>query len=122
MNELGHMLSVAYRMLAIEAFLVITCAFIFFIFYNVIDAISIILGGFAFILPNLVFTWWSLKMTHSSKLVLYRFYLAEGFKWSLTIAMFVIIVLVMPSNIGIAMVTYVIMHITNIIGLGYLTR
>ena len=112
--------SIAYRMLIIEATTVILCGFLFFVFTSLEFAYSVILGGLAFIVPNVIFVKFSLRTfaAESSGKALAWFYVGEAIKIVTTIIIFAIsFLLVTKLNIGLMFVTYGFVLLMNLTGL-----
>ena len=84
--------AIAYRMLIIEAGTVLSCGLLFYVFTNLEYVYSVILGGLAFIVPNLLFVVFSLRTstTDSSNRTLIWFFLGEAIKIVTTIMIFAI--------------------------------
>jgi ATP synthase protein I len=116
--------SAAYRMLLIEAGTVMLCALLFFVFVNLEFAYSVILGGLAFILPNTIFAWFSLKPAvagSSSKNTLAWFFVGEAIKIVTTIVVFAASILLVASlNVGLMFVSYGVVLLMNLAGLAIL--
>jgi ATP synthase protein I len=116
--------SAAYKMLLIEAGTIILCALLFFVFANLEYAYSVVLGGLAFILPNAMFAWFSLKPAiagSSSKNTLAWFFVGEAIKIVTTIAVFTASILLVASlNIGLMFVSFGFVLLMNLAGLAIL--
>ncbi len=114
--------TVAYRMLSIEAAVVILIGLLFFMLANVDYAYSVFLGGMAFIVPNLIFTFVSLRTSSgSSGSALAWFYIGEAIKIVFTILIFTVSILLISSlNIGLMFVTYGLILLINLTGLALL--
>lgn len=116
--------SAAYRMLSIEAVTVLLCTLLFFVFTNLEFAYSVILGGLAFILPNAIFVWFSLRIpaaNSNGKSTLAWFFVGEAIKIVTTIVVFAAsIILVAPLNIGLMFVSYGFVLLMNLAGLAIL--
>lgn len=122
-DEITKNRSIAYRMLIIEAVTVILCGLLFFVFANLEFAYSVILGGLAFIVPNVIFVGFSLRTpeTDSSNRTLAWFYIGEAIKIVTTILIFgASILLVTQINIGLMFVTYGFILLMNLAGLAIL--
>ncbi len=112
--------SIAYRMLIIEVVTVLLCGLLFFVFASLEFAYSVILGGLAFIVPNLIFVRFSLGIsaTDSGKNMLARFYVGEAIKIVTTILVFVLSILfIKPISIGLMFVSYGFILLMNLAGL-----
>jgi F0F1-type ATP synthase assembly protein I len=111
-------------MLLIEAGTIMLSAFLFFVFANLEYAYSVVLGGLAFILPNAMFVWFSLKPAvagSSSKNTLVWFFVGEAIKIVTTIAVFVASILLVASlNIGLMFVSFGFVLLMNLAGLAIL--
>lgn len=116
--------SAAYRMLLIEVVTVLLCTLLFFVFANLEFAYSVILGGLAFILPNVIFVWFSLRTPtagSSSNRTLAWFFVGEAIKIVTTIVVFAAsIILVASLNIGLMFVSYGLVLLMNLAGLAIL--
>lgn len=122
-DEITKNRSIAYRMLIIEAVTVILCGLLFFVFANLEFVYSVILGGLAFIVPNVIFVGFSLRTseTDSSNKTLAWFYIGEAIKIVTTILIFgASILLVTPINIGLMFATYGFILLMNLAGLAIL--
>ena len=111
-------------MLIIEATLVVLCGLLLFVFTSLEFAYSVILGGLAFIVPNVIFVRFSLRTSaaDSSSNVLAWFYIGEAVKIVTTIIIFVAaaLLLVAPLKIGLMFVTYGFVLLVNLTGLAIL--
>jgi ATP synthase protein I len=117
--------SIAYRMLIIEAVTAILCALLFFVFASLEYAYSVILGGSAFVVPNVIFVMFSLRTSSasSSGKILAWFFVGEAIKIVTTIMIFAVsIMLVEPLNIGLMFVSYGFVLLMNLTGLAVLTN
>ena len=121
--------SAAYRMLLIEAGTVILCALLFFVFVSLEFAYSVILGGLAFILPNAIFAWFSLRTPaagSSGNSTLAWFFVGEAIKIVTTIVVFAASILLVapiaPFNIGMMFVSYGFILLMNLAGLAILMK
>jgi len=114
-------------MLLIEAGIVISCALLFFVFASLEFTYSVVLGGLAFILPNAIFAWFSLKTPaagSSSNNTLAWFFVGEAIKIVSTIVIFAASILLVapiaPFNIGMMFVSYGFVLLMNLAGLAIL--
>jgi len=119
--------SAAYRMLLIEAATIILCALLFFVFANFEFAYSVVLGGLAFILPNTIFAWFSLRTPAAGSTgnsTLAWFFVGEAIKIISTIVVFAASILlvapIIPINIGLMFVSYGFVLLMNLAGLAIL--
>lgn len=116
--------SAANRMLLIEAVAVILFALLFFVFVSLEFAYSVILGGLAFIVPNMIFVSFSLRKPaagSSGKSTLAWFFVGEAIKIVTTIVIFAAcIILITQLNIGLMFVTYGFVLLMNLAGLAIL--
>ncbi|GJM04260.1 MAG: hypothetical protein DHS20C09_02510 [marine bacterium B5-7] len=116
--------STAYRMLLLEAGTVTVCGLLFFVFVSLEFAYSVILGGLAFIVPNLLFVSFSLRKSaagSSGNGILAWFFLGEAIKIVTTITIFTVcIILILPLNIGLMFVSYGFFLLMNLAGLAFL--
>jgi ATP synthase protein I len=94
------------------------------VFANLEFAYSVILGGLAFILPNVIFVWFSLRTPtagSSSNRTLAWFFVGEAIKIVTTIVVFAAsIILVASLNIGLMFVSYGFVLLMNLAGLAIL--
>jgi F0F1-type ATP synthase assembly protein I len=116
-------------MLLIEAGTVILSALLFFVFVSLEFACSVVLGGLAFILPNTIFAWFSLKTPaagSSSNNALAWFFVGEAIKIVSTIVIFATSILLVgpiaPFNIGMMFVSYGFVLLMNLAGLAILMK
>lgn len=117
--------SAANKMLNIEAATVILCGLLLLVFANLEYSYSVILGGLAFIVPNVIFVKFSLGATGagSSRKTLALFLVGEAVKIVTTIAIFAItIMLVEALYIGIMFLSYGFVLVMNLTGLIVLTN
>jgi ATP synthase protein I len=115
--------STAYRMLLLEAGTIIVCGLLFFVFVSLEFAYSVILGGLAFIVPNLIFVIFSLRTSSTSTgaSTLAWFYVGEAIKIVTTIVIFAVcITMITPLNIGLMFVSYGVLLLMNLTGLAIL--
>ncbi len=120
MNEIINNRKTASNLLLIEALITLTSALLLFLFASPVLAYSVALGGVAFILPNCLFVWLSLRQVrvNSEKNMLAWFYLGEAVKIVSTIGIFAgCMLLVSPLNIGLMFVSYGLMLLINLTGL-----
>ena len=107
------------KLLVFETITVMLTGFIVFIFSSLEFTYSVILGGFAYVLPNAIFTKLSLKIsaTNSSDILIW-FYVGEAMKIVTTIVFFVLsFFLVEMLNFGLMILTYGLVLLVNLIGL-----
>lgn|GEM_PF-1325357 len=107
------------KLLVFETITVMLTGFIVFIFSSLEFTYSVILGGFAYVLPNAIFTKLSLKIsaTNSSDILIW-FYVGEAMKIVTTIVFFVLsFLLVEMLNFGLMILTYGLVLLVNLIGL-----
>ena len=112
------------KVLLFEAFIVVLAGFVFFIFASLEFTYSVILGGFAYILPNGMFAKFSLKKsaTNSSSILVW-FYLGEAIKVIATIVIFALSFLFIETlNVGLVILSYSVMLLGNLIGLSILIK
>ncbi len=110
----------AYRMLIIEALVVLFLSLFIYAIASLEFAYSVILGGVAFILPNALFISLSLgkSAANSEKSALAWFYIGEAIKIVSTILIFTVsIILITPLNIGLMFVAYGLVLLINLTGL-----
>ena len=107
------------KLLVFETITVMLTGFIVFIFSSLEFTYSVILGGFAYILPNAIFAKLSLKIsaTNSSNILIW-FYVGEAIKIVTTIVFFMLsFLLVEMLNFGLMILTYGLVLLVNLIGL-----
>ena len=107
----------------IEATTVILCGLLFFVFASLGYVYSVILGGFAFIVPNALFIRYSLRTSaaDSADRALVWFYLGEAIKVVTTIMIFAVsFILITPLNIGLMFAAYGFVLLMNLTGLAIL--
>jgi F0F1-type ATP synthase assembly protein I len=107
------------KLLVFETITVMLTGFIVFIFSSLEFTYSVILGGFAYILPNAIFAKLTLKIsaTNSSNILIW-FYVGEAMKIVTTIVFFVLsFLLVEMLNFGLMILTYGLVLLVNLIGL-----
>ena len=107
------------KLLVFETITVMLTGFIVFIFSSLEFTYSVILGGFAYILPNAIFAKLSLKIsaTNSSNILIW-FYVGEAMKIVTTIVFFALsFLLVEMLNFGLMILTYSLVLLVNLIGL-----
>ena len=107
------------KLLVFETITVMLTGFIVFIFSSLEFTYSVILGGFAYILPNAIFAKLSLKIsaTNSSNILIW-FYVGEAMKIVTTIVFFMLsFLLVEMLNFGLMILTYGLVLLVNLIGL-----
>lgn len=107
------------KLLVFETITVMLTGFIAFIFSSLEFTYSVILGGFAYILPNAIFAKLSLKIsaTNSSNILIW-FYVGEAMKIVTTIVFFALsFLLVEMLNFGLMILTYGLVLLVNLIGL-----
>ena len=116
--------AVACRLLLIEAAAIAVCGLLFFALLGAESAWSVIFGGIAFIVPNLLFVRLSLaSVTDSGREILLRFYLGEALKIVTTILIFALCLLfVAPLNPALMVMTYALVLLINLIGLAILMK
>ena len=107
------------KLLIFEMITVMLTGFIVFILSSLEFTYSVILGGFAYILPNAIFAKLSLKIsaTNSSNILIW-FYVGEAMKIATTIVFFMLsFLLVEMLNFGLMILTYGLVLLVNLIGL-----
>jgi F0F1-type ATP synthase assembly protein I len=105
------------KLLVFETITVMLTGFIVFIFSSLEFTYSVILGGFAYVLPNAIFNKISLPHQHRTKSMIW-FYVGEAMKIVTTIVFFVLsFLLVEMLNFGLMILTYGLVLLVNLIGL-----
>ena len=114
--------AVAHRLLLIEAATISVCGLLFFVLLSPESAWSVILGGIAFIVPNLLFVRLSLgPVTGSGRGVLLWFYIGEALKIIATIIIFALgLLLVAPLSPALMFMAYALALLINLVGLAIL--
>ncbi len=124
MEELIRNRAIINKVLLFETFIVILAGLVFFVFASLEFTYSVILGGFAYILPNAMFAKFSLKIsvTNSSS-ILGWFYLGETIKIIATIVFFALSFLFFENlNVGLMILSYSVILLGNLIGLSILIK
>ena len=108
----------------LETTVIAVCALLIFALLGAESAWSVILGGIAFIVPNLLFVRFSLaSVSDSGREILLRFYLGEALKIVTTILIFALCLLfVAPLNPALMIMTYALALLINLIGLAILMK
>jgi len=107
------------KLLIFEMITVMLTGFIVYILSSLEFTYSVILGGFAYILPNAIFAKLSLKIsaTNSSNILIW-FYVGEAVKIATTIVFFAVSFLLFEMlNFGLMILTYGLVLLVNLIGL-----
>ena len=118
-DEIIRNRAIVSKLLVFETITVMLTGFIVFIFSSLEFTYSVILGGFAYILPNAIFAKLSLKIsaTNSSNILIW-FYVGEAMKIVTTIIFFALsFLLVEMLNFGLMILTYGLVLLVNLIGL-----
>jgi len=119
MEEIIRNRAIVSKLLVFETIIVMLTGFIVFILASLEFTYSVILGGFAYILPNAIFAKLSLKIsaTNSSNILIW-FYVGEAMKIVTTIVFFMLsFLLVEMLNFGLMILTYGLVLLVNLIGL-----
>ena len=122
-DEIIKSRSTAYRMLTIEAVAVFLFGLLFFMFASLESAYSVILGGLAFIVPNVMFVLFSLRTpsANAAGKTLAWFMVGEAIKIITTIIIFAVsFILLTQLNIGLMFVSYGVVLLINLTGLAIL--
>lgn len=123
-DEIIRNRAIVSKLLIFEMITVMLTGFIVFILSSLEFTYSVILGGFAYILPNAIFAKLSLKIsaTNSSNILIW-FYVGEAIKVITTIVFFALSFLFFEMlNAGLMILTYGIMLLGNLIGLSILIK
>ena len=118
-DEIIRNRAIVSKLLVFETITVMLTGFIVFILASLEFTYSVILGGFAYILPNAIFAKLSLKIsaTNSSNILIW-FYVGEAMKIVTTIVFFALsFLLVEMLNFGLMILTYGLVLLVNLIGL-----
>ncbi len=111
--------AVAFKLLFLEAILTSIAALVLGLGFGKTIAVSVLLGGFAFIVPNTYFAKYVFKFDaqESPRMALRGFYFGEVIKIIATVFIFIFgFVLVKDINIAVLILTYVILLIINLWG------
>ena len=124
MEEIIRNRTIVRKLLLFETFIVILAGAVLFILASLEFTYSVILGGFAYILPNALFAKFSLKISAiNSGNILVWFYIGEIVKIIATIVFFAGSFMFFEMlNIGLMIFTYTIMLLGNLIGLSILIK
>ncbi len=118
-DEIIRNRAIVSKLLIFEMITVMLTGFIVFILSSLEFTYSVILGGFAYILPNAIFAKLSLKIsaTNSSNILIW-FYVGEAVKIATTIVFFALSFLLFEMlNFGLMILTYGLVLLVNLIGL-----
>ena len=118
-DEIIRNRAIVSKLLVFETITVMLTGFIVFILSSLEFTYSVILGGFAYILPNAIFAKLSLKIsaTNSSNILIW-FYVGEAMKIVTTIVFFMLsFLLVEMLNFGLMILTYGLVLLVNLTGL-----
>jgi len=123
-NEIIRNRAIVSKVLLFETFIVVLAGLVFFKFASLEFTYSVVLGGFAYILPNAMFAKFSLKISAiNSSNILVWFYVGETIKVIATIVFFAISFLFVETlNAGLMILTYGIMLLGNLVGLSILIK
>lgn len=117
--------AIAYRILAGEAVITTFMALLFWVVSGGVAAYSALLGGFAYILPNIVFVAFAFKYSaaESAQMALGALFVGEGIKLVATAILFALcFILVQPISIGALFVTFVVMVFVNLAGIALIMK
>ncbi len=112
--------STAVRLVYVQLVISIVIALLSYAYSGLIIAYSVLLGGAVYILPNIYFVRSAFKSVESEtpQSILSRFYIAEGQKFLLTIALFAIcFVLIKPLHAISFFAAYILIMVINLAGL-----
>jgi len=118
-DEIIRNRAIVSKLLIFEMITVMLTGFIVYILSSLEFTYSVILGGFAYILPNAIFAKLSLKIsaTNSSNILIW-FYVGEAVKIATTIVFFALSFLLFEMlNFGLMILTYGLVLLVNLIGL-----
>ena len=119
MDETIRNRAIVSKLLIFEMITVMLTGFIVYILSSLEFTYSVILGGFAYILPNAIFAKLSLKIsaTNSSNILIWL-YVGEAMKIATTIVFFALSFLLFEMlNFGLMILTYGLVLLVNLIGL-----
>ena len=118
-DEIIRNRAIVSKLLIFEMITVMLTGFIVYILSSLEFTYSVILGGFAYILPNAIFAKLSLKIsaTNSSNILIWL-YVGEAMKIATTIVFFALSFLLFEMlNFGLMILTYGLVLLANLIGL-----
>ena len=118
-DEIIRNRAIVSKLLIFEMITVMLTGFIVYILSSLEFTYSVILGGFAYILPNAIFAKLSLKIsaTNSSNILIWL-YVGEAMKIATTIVFFALSFLLFEMlNFGLMILTYGLVLLVNLIGL-----
>ncbi len=118
-DEIIRNRAIVSKLLIFEMITVMLTGFIVYILSSLEFTYSVILGGFAYILPNAIFAKLSLKIsaTNSSNILIWL-YVGEAVKIATTIVFFALSFLLFEMlNFGLMILTYGLVLLVNLIGL-----
>ncbi|MFQ5659771.1 MAG: ATP synthase subunit I [Gammaproteobacteria bacterium] len=113
----------AYRVLAVETVITAFLALLLSISVDIVAAYSAILGGLAFVAPNVLFARYAFRHSAiaSANLAVAWFYIGEAIKIITTILIFAVcFVWVNPINVMVLFASFIGMVVVNLIGLAVL--
>lgn len=119
MDTTNNNKTVAFKLLFWEAIVTLVTGLLLGLGFGAKTAVSVLLGGFAYIVPNTYFAKYVFKFSaqESPAMALRGFYIGEVVKIIATVLIFAFgFVLVKEVNVAVLIVTYVVLLIFNIWG------
>ena len=110
----------AFRLVYVQLIITVVITLLSYAFSGLVMAYSVLLGGAVYILPNIYFVRSALKSggLQTPQSILGRFYIGEGQKFLLTMAMFAIcFALIRPLHAVSFFAAYILIMIINLAGL-----
>lgn len=115
----------AFRLVYVQLIITIVIALLSYTFCGLVIAYSVLSGSTVYILPNIYFVRSALRSVESQtpQSILSRFYIGEGQKFLLTMAMFAIcFALIKPLHAVSFFAAYVLIMVVNLAGLTILSK
>jgi len=119
-KEITKNRTAAFRLVYVQLIVTVVIALLSYAFCGLIIAYSVFLGSIVYILPNIYFVRSALKYVESQtpQSILSRFYIGEGQKFLLAMAMFAIcFALIKPLHAVSFFAAYILIMIINLAGL-----
>jgi len=124
-TELIKNRTIAFRLVYVQLIFTVVIALLSYIYSGSVMSYSTLLGSAVYILPNIYFVRSALKNVESQtpQSILSRFYIGEGQKFLLTMAMFAIcFVLIKPLHAVSFFAAYILIMIINLAGLAIASK
>ncbi len=119
-TEITKNRTAAFRLVYVQLIVTVVIALLSYTFFGLVIAYSVLSGSTVYILPNIYFVRSALKSVESQtpQSILSRFYIGEGQKFLLTMAMFAIcFALIRPLHAVSFFAAYILIMIINLAGL-----